>query len=173
MSVCTHMCDYIGCAGSTMWTPGIQLHTIAHSTTQKHTLWLCGFLCGLSAHPDSDHPIPTSSTFPDAPQPSPGGSHSVTGHSCLQLWAGSQQLGLGLGDACDAEGRNPRRVFIKEDRRKSGCQMRGRKERIGVSRGYLSHTLSYTKFPSEAVILEASLKSKRLCADGDQTMVTH
>lgn len=68
-----------------------------------------------------------------------------------------------------------RRGEIREEdllRRKERTRS-GRKEKDGgsISRGYLSHSLSYTKFPSGAVILETV--SKRLCTDGDEAMVTH
>lgn len=100
---------------------GLSFTPNALDTTHKHTLWICGFLCGNSAHPDSDHLNPINPTFPTIPR----GSRSVAGHTCLWLWAGSQQLGLGLGDACGVMGRNPRRGFIREERKKTELRSEG------------------------------------------------
>lgn len=73
-------------------------------------------------------------------------------------------------------GRNLRGGFIKKEGKKGGCEEAKERGKGGgeVSGGYLSHSLSYTKVPRLAVILEteSGLKSKRLCADGDEAMVT-
>lgn len=151
----THTHIHIGCAGRSAWTPGIWLHTNAHSTTHKHTLWLCGFLCGDSAHPDSDRLGPHYPNVPSYPRVREGG----IAQTC---WAHtSSAVGREPADGARSGGGGThvgRRAEIREVDllRRKERKRSGRKEKDGgsVSRGYLSHSLSYTKFPSEAVILE-------------------
>lgn len=165
----------IGSAGRGMLTHGIRLHMNAHRATHKNTR------CGYVVSPAAAQLIWTLTTqLPPphhAPQasPIPEGSHSGAGQSHPQVWAASQQLELRPGDTWGANEKSEKRIYY--GRKKKKWMWNAREWRKGgeeVSGGYLSHSLSYTKFPSVPVILEteAGLKSKHLCADGDEAMVT-
>lgn len=147
---------FTGSAGHCMLTRGSGVRTNARGAAHKHTLRLCGFSCGRSAHSGSDQspspPPPPHSHNPTIPPlvPHPRGSHSVAGHSLPQLRAGSQQLGLRQGDAWGAEGRNPRRGFIKKEGKMVAVKRRGREGKVdGRSLGVTYHIVYHIQKSQE------------------------
>lgn len=123
---CIRVCSaIIGSAGHSMLTHGTRVHTNTHAMTQKHTLWF--LLRPLSSFSSDHHQEPPCLTG----SPSPG----IT----QRRWALTSSA-MGKEPAAGAEveggcvkgrGRNMRGGFIKEGKKKSGCEEAGERGKGG------------------------------------------